>query len=71
MRHSMFMVEEYIQNKDKALTNSKSTTVNLNKGGDWFFLAHIQDKERYARLVVDYTGFIDRIVAKTKQLGKT
>ena len=47
MRHSMFMIQEYIQNEDLGLTSSKNTTIVLSKGGDNFFKAHIEDNERY------------------------
>ena len=60
MRYSMFQIEEFIQNEDKALTDTKNTTVNLGKGGDNFFMVHIEDKERYKRLVTDYNGFINK-----------
>ena len=44
MRHSFFMIEEYIQNDDKALTNVKCTNIVLNKDGYNFFIAHIEEK---------------------------
>ena len=47
MRHSMFMIEEYIQNHDMRLINTKCTTSALNKGGLNFFKAHIEDRDRY------------------------
>ena len=47
MRHSMFQIEECIENDDKALINTKNTTINLSKGGDNFFIAHIEERERY------------------------
>ena len=34
MRHSMFMIEEYIQNDETDLTKTKNTTINLNKAGN-------------------------------------
>jgi hypothetical protein len=43
----MFSIEECIENNDKALINSKNTTSIFNKEGGNFFIAHIQDKERY------------------------
>ena len=69
MRFSMFMVEECIENEDLELTNTKNTTINLNKGGDDFFMAHIEDKERYQRLADFYSDFIHRTVTKVRQLG--
>jgi hypothetical protein len=65
----MFMVEECIQNKDTELTNTKCTTIILSKGGDNFFMAHIEDRERYERLVDVYALFMDRTVTKTKEAG--
>ena len=47
MRHSMFMIEEYIQNDDTELTNSKNTTIILSKSGDSFFKAHIENRNQY------------------------
>ena len=47
MRHSFKLVEEYFQNDDKALTNTKSTTIALDEGGANFFIAHVEDRERY------------------------
>ena len=67
----MKMVEEYIQNEDKTLSNTQRTTVNLNKDGGWFFVAHIQDKQRYQQLVDFYANFIARTVAKVRQVGMT
>jgi hypothetical protein len=69
MRHSMYMVEEYIQNEDKALIYTKNTTINLSKGGNNFFIAHIREKKRYLELVDIKTSFIDRTVAKVRQEG--
>ena len=66
----MFMIIEYIENEDKQLTNTNNT-INIGKGGDNFFIAHILERERYCRLVLNYADFIDRTVAKTKQLGLT
>ena len=43
----MFMVAEYIHNDDLDLKNIKNTTINLSKGGDNFFMGHIDDRERY------------------------
>ena len=65
----MFQIEECIQNDDKALKNTKNTTINLAKGGDNFFMAHIEERERYESLVDIWTPFIDRTVSKTKQEG--
>ena len=47
MRHSFYIVEEYIENEDKALTKTKNTTINLSKEGVNFFIAHIENNERY------------------------
>ena len=47
MRYSMFMIEECIENEDKALTKTRNTTINLSNGGDNFFRAHIEAKKRY------------------------
>ena len=69
MRHSMFQIEECIENEDKALIYTKSTTINLSKGGDNFFLAHIEDKDRYERLVDNYSPFIHRTVSKVREVG--
>jgi hypothetical protein len=41
MRHSFFMIEEYIQNKDLELSITKSTSILLGKRGNDFFIAHI------------------------------
>ena len=46
-RHSFNLVEEYIENQDKALTNTKYTTFVLGKGGNSFFTAHVEGSERY------------------------
>ena len=47
MRHSMFWIEECIENDDKALTKTKNTTNALSKEGKHFFMAHIENNERY------------------------
>ena len=47
MRFSMFMVEECIENEDLKLTTTKNTTIALSKSGDDFFMAHVEDKNRY------------------------
>jgi hypothetical protein len=70
-RHSFKLVEEYFWNDDKALTNAKCTTIVLNKGGDDFFVAHLEDRERYQRLVDKYADFIHRTVIKARQVGLT
>jgi hypothetical protein len=69
MRHSMFMIEECIENHDMQLTNTKKTTIVLRKGGDDFFKAHIEDKERYKRLVDIYYSFIHKTVSKVREVG--
>ena len=63
------MVEECIQNDDKALINTQCTTVVLSKGGDNFFIGHIENRERYFGLIDIYNGFIDNIVSKARQVG--
>ena len=47
MRNSFKLVEEYFWNDDLELTNTKSTTIVLKKGGYNFFIAYIEDWERY------------------------
>ena len=47
MRISFKLLEEYIQNDDLELTNTNHTTNILSKGGDNFFMAHIEDRVRY------------------------
>ena len=47
MRNSFKLVEEYFWNDDLELANTKSTTIALKKGGDNFFIAYIEDNERY------------------------
>ena len=72
MRHSMYMIEEYIENDDLKLNNTKCTTIILNKGGDDFFMAHVEDKERYSRVKVDIcSGFIRRTIKTVRQRGLT
>ena len=71
MRHSFFQIEECIENEDQLLTNNKNTTVVLSKGGDNFFTAHIENKNRYQSLVDIYTPFIDRTITKVRQVGHT
>ena len=70
-RHSFFIIEEYIENKNTELTNAKCTTIILSKGGCNFFIAHLEDKDRYQRLVDIYIDFILRTVNKVKQVGWT
>ena len=41
MRHSLFMILEYIQNYNSELNDTKSTTNILGKSGNSFFIAHI------------------------------
>ena len=65
----MFQIEECIENVDKALSNTNNTTVILSKGGDNFFMAHIENKKRYQKLVDIYTPFIHRTVTKVRQEG--
>ena len=69
MRHSMFMIEEYIENHDTELTKTKSTTIALSKGGDNFFIGYISNWERYLRMVKYYDSFMNRIAAKVRELG--
>ena len=49
MRNSFKLVEEYFWNEDDdmKLTNTKHTTIILNKGGDYFFIAYIEEKKLY------------------------
>ena len=68
MRHSMFQIEECIENEESGLTNTKNTTVVLSKGGDNFFTAHIENKKRYQKLVDIYYSFIHRTVTKIREL---
>ena len=65
----MFQIEECIQNEDKALKNTKNTTIVLCKGGDNFFTAHIENKKRYQKLVDIWTPFTHRSVTKVRQVG--
>ena len=69
MRNSFKLVEEYIQNDDSELTNTKFTTINLSKGGDNFFIGHIENRERYCGLADIHTPFTARTVGKVRQLG--
>ena len=62
------MIEECIENIEKALIYTKNTTIHLSKSGDCFFMAHIEENKRYLRLVDIYADFIHRTVAKTKQV---
>ena len=39
-RHSMFMVEECIENKDFALTITQNTLAGMNELGLKFFISH-------------------------------
>ena len=43
----MKLVAEYFWNEDPELTNNKHTTIGLGQGGDNFFIAYIEDRERY------------------------
>ena len=66
MRFSIFMIEEYIENEEIELKNTKNTTICLSKDGLYFFTAHLENKERYQKLVDPYHPFIHKIIAKTK-----
>ena len=68
MRNSFKLVEEYFWNDDLELTNTKSTTIVLKKGGDTFFIAHIEDREQYLRLLDNYTRFRLTTVTKVRQM---
>ena len=73
----MFMVLEYFWNDDLGLTNTMSTTIIFNKGGDnlpkcvakMAFSWLILKKESYQRLVDSYTLFILRILSKARHVG--
>ena len=70
----MFMVEECIENRDKALTITKCTNTVLSKSGNDFFIAHVEDNERYQKLVDKYYEdinlFIQGTILKVRKLGK-
>ena len=67
MRHSVYMVEEYIENEDDDLTISKCTTVALGKGGHNFFRGHVEDKDRYKALSTT-VKFTDTIINKCRSI---
>ena len=68
----MFMIKEYIENKNLKLTNTKHTAIVLGKDGASFFKAHLKNKERYKRLVDTYTTtFVLEIIYTVRQLGMT
>ena len=58
-----------VKGKSTELTNIKNTTINLSKRGDYFFIAHLDDIERYKGLVDIHASFIRRTVNKMRQLG--
>ena len=47
LRNSFKLVQEYFWNDDLELTNTKSTTIILKKGGHNFFIAYIEDRKQY------------------------
>ena len=69
MRHSMFMIEECIQNYDTELSITKNTTIVLSKRGDSFFKAHVEYSDRYKQLVDVYTPFILRTMTRMRKMG--
>ena len=62
----MYMIQEFIENENMELTNTKNTTILLNEGGDNFFFAHVFGKPKYQQLVDVHTPFIRRTIAKLK-----
>ena len=67
LRNSFKLVEEYFWNDDKQLTNSKCTTINLNKDGDNFFTIHVEDKARYLQLIDIYYCLINITINKVRE----
>ena len=43
----MKLVQEYFWNDDMELTNTKHSVILLNKGGENFYIAHVEDRVRY------------------------
>ena len=58
----MFLVEEYIENEEEALDTTLHTMSVLNHNGRDFFLAHVEGKTRYTRLVCIYFSFLTRLM---------
>ena len=62
------MIDEYLDNKDYRMVNTRDTLVNLTKEGKSFFLSRVSGKDRFIKLFqTNEDLYIDECLVKLKE----